>query len=315
MENLLNLAKSYDKNMHIHLLPNVDSDIISNMNFIYDIRWENGDIKTPYYILTYLIDCYYCLPQRPDLATLFGWQAINNGYNEWLIDDVTKKRLVDTEGITRLITEIYNNYEKYKPLLKDYFSKIPLKSFRYIASYLLKGYVITEKGYDDKYLSGAYKGLIKRIPILKTILSNSYGTALLRISSPSVIDHEIRINANTSESRKITHSFSLKLFQLFHDYTININSWNVGEKKEYNITDIEELTIVIFGLLYASRCNNFHGNVASRLNSINADEKTFNMYTDIFLVEYMIIALILNMKGILSDDVLKNVHKNHLLML
>lgn len=62
MENLLNLAKSYDKNMHIHLLPNVDSDIISNMNFIYDIRWENGDIKTPYYILTYLIDCYYCLP-------------------------------------------------------------------------------------------------------------------------------------------------------------------------------------------------------------------------------------------------------------
>ena len=315
MKNLLDLAKEYDKNVHVHLLPNIDNNIISNMNFIYDIRWQNGDIEPPYYILTYLMDCYYCLPQRPDLATLFGWQAINNGYNEWLIDDVTKTRLVDTDGITRLISEIYGNYPKYKPLLKDYFLQIPLKSFRYIASYLLKGYVITEKGYSDKYLPGAYRGLIKRIPILKNILLDSYGSALLDISSPLVVDHEIRINADICKSRNITHSFALKLLKLFRDHSVHINSRNGEMERQYTITDEEELTIVIFGLLYASRCNNFHGNVASRLNSLNADKETFEMYTDMFLIEYMIIAVILNIKGLLSDDVLREVHTNFLLML
>ena len=33
---------------------------------------------------------------------------------------------------------------------------------------------------------------------------------------------------------------------------------------------------------YASRCNNSHGNVAARMNSINANKDTFKMYTDMF---------------------------------
>ena len=32
----------------------------------------------------------------------------------------------------------------------------------------------------------------------------------------------------------------------------------------------------------ASRCNNSHGNVAARMNSINANKDTFKMYTDMF---------------------------------
>lgn len=41
------------------------------------------------------------------------------------------------------------------------------------------------------------------------------------------------------------------------------------------------MSFVLFGVLYASRCNNFHGNVAARMNSINANKDTFKMYTDI----------------------------------
>ena len=144
---------------------------------------------------------------------------------------------------------------------------------------------------------------------------DSYGSALLDISSPFVVDHEIHINADISKSRNITHSFSLKLLKLFRDHLVHINSRNGEMVRQYTITDEEELTIVIFGLLYASRCNNFHGNVASRLNSLNADKETFEMYTDMFIIEYMIIAVILNIKGLLSDDVLREVHTNYLLML
>ena len=41
-----------------------------------------------------------------------------------------------------------------------------------------------------------------------------------------------------------------------------------GTKKTYKFTEVERMSFVLFGVLYASRCNNFHGNVAARMNSI-----------------------------------------------
>lgn len=61
----------------------------------------------------------------------------------------------------------------------------------------------------------------------------------------------------------------------------------------------------MFGILYALRCNNFHGNVAARMNSINTDKETFKMYTDIFLLEYIILAIHMNYLWQLSYEVLK----------
>ena len=80
------------------------------------------------------------------------------------------------------------------------------------------------------------------------------------------------------------------------------------------------MSFVLFGALYASRCNNFHGNVAARMNSINANKDTFKMYTDMFLTEYIILAIHLNSQGALSDMVLNcsnqffNIWKQHLII-
>ena len=38
-----------------------------------------------------------------------------------------------------------------------------------------------------------------------------------------------------------------------------------GTKKIYKFTEVERMSFVLFGILYASRCNNFHGNVAARM--------------------------------------------------
>ena len=80
-------------------------------------------------------------------------------------------------------------------------------------------------------------------------------------------------------------------------------------------TEVERMSFVLFGILYASRCNNFHGNVAARMNSINANKDTFKMYTDMFLTEYIILAIHLNSQGALSDVVLNKVKKNANLMI
>lgn len=86
--------------------------------------------------------------------------------------------------------------------------------------------------------------------------------------------------------------------------------WN-----EVVFTEVERMSFVLFGILYASRCNNFHGNVAARMNSINANKDTFKMYTDMFLTEYIILAIHLNSQGALSDVVLNKVKKNANLMI
>ena len=86
------------------------------------------------------------------------------------------------------------------------------------------------------------------------------------------------------------------------------SSW---ERKNISRKDV----VRSFGILYASRCNNFHGNVAARMNSINANKDTFKMYTDMFLTEYIILAIHLNSQGALSDVVLNKVKKNANLMI
>ena len=50
------------------------------------------------------------------------------------------------------------------------------------------------------------------------------------------------------------------------------------------------------------------------MNSINANKDTFKMYTDMFLTEYIILAIHLNSQGALSDMVLNKVKKNANLM-
>lgn len=45
---------------------------------IYEPNWDVNPDSALYEIVTQLMDCYYCLPERPDLATLFCWQAISN---------------------------------------------------------------------------------------------------------------------------------------------------------------------------------------------------------------------------------------------
>ena len=122
-------------------------------------------------------------------------------------------------------------------------------------------------------------------------------------------------NANKRKSRAITHSFGMKLRALMLGKEVEITFCDVQRtKKKYKFTDEERLSFVLFGILYASRCNNFHGNVAARMNSINANKDTFKMYTDMFLTEYIILAIHLNSQGALPDMVLNKVKENANLM-
>lgn len=318
MDAILRLAKTYSKKKHTNILPCCDVNILENLHFLYDEDWENQSTY-PYEILTYLFDCYYVLPQRPDLASLFCWQAINHSYYVQQLGISKIKKCNDTRGVELVRDAIVIGWNKYEPILTLYLEKMPMKAFHYVATYLLKGYAIAQRGIAEKYAASSYKTLIKRIPVLTDIMKDSYGKAYCNIANPVIVNSELNLGigiADKVQSRKITHSFAQKLQKLMLGEEVEITLCDAqGTTQKYKFTDTERMTFVLFGILYASRCNNFHGNVAARMNSIRADKKTFKMYTDIFLLEYIMLAIHMNSQGNLSDTALDKVKDNANLMI
>ena len=320
MDDILRLAKNYSKQCYLNLLPCGDNNILENLNFLYDENWENQGASYPYEILTYLFDSYYVLPQRPDLAALFCWQAINHSYYVQQLSDNSVGFCLDTKGVEFVRGAILANWNnKYKAILEPFLERLPDKTFHYVASYMLKGYAMEKNGIAEKYRASSYKSLKGKISLLSEILDNAYGKSYCQISNPTLIGNTVDLgisDANKGKSRAITHSFGIKLRALMLGEEAEITFCDAqGTKKKYKFTDEERLSFVLFGILYASRCNNFHGNVAARMNSINANRDTFRMYTDMFLTEYIILAIHMNSQGELSDAALGEVGKNTNLMM
>ena len=320
MDDVLRLAKNYSKQCHLNLLPCGDDNILENIHFLYDENWENQGASYPYGILTYLLDSYYVLPQRPDLAALFCWQAINHSYYVQQLSDNSVGFCLDTKGVEFVRGAILANWNnKYKAILEPFLERLPDKTFHYVASYMLKGYAMEKNGIAEKYRASSYKSLKGKILLLSEILDNAYGKSYCQISNPTLIGNTVDLgisDANKGKSRAITHSLGIKLRALMLGEEAEITFCDAqGTKKKYKFTEEERLSFVLFGILYASRCNNFHGNVAARMNSINANRDTFRMYTDMFLTEYIILAIHMNSQGELSDMALNEVGKNVNLML
>lgn len=68
MDDILQVAKNYSREKHIELLPTSRGNILDSLEFLFDEVWEEEGVEYPYEIITYLLDCYYVLPERPDLA-------------------------------------------------------------------------------------------------------------------------------------------------------------------------------------------------------------------------------------------------------
>lgn len=314
-ESTLLLVKQYSRNQHIKSIPQKQSNLPKALTYIYNPAWETNNDATPYEILTQVMDCYYCLPERPDLATLFCWQAINHSYNEFSLSDPNIRNILkDSEGIDRLLEKIIGNYAVYKDYLVPYIKALPDKAYRFVASYVLKGHVISLCNGNLKYANQSYKQFASKYKDLYDIIAKTYGDILVKISSPRVENNQVRINADQVRNRRLTVSLSQKLRELVEKQSAK---FELEDKsiEEITFTDKQSLEFVIRFILYASRCSNFHGNVASRLNSDNAHEKTFEMYTNLFLLEYIVLAISLHIQGYLTDDCLRKLKANEALLL
>lgn len=254
MDDILKLAKDYSKERHLDLLPRCNNNILDKLDYIYDENWENQGVPYPYEILTYLFDSYYVLPERPDLAAVFCWQAINHSYYVQQLSDNNVGFCQDTKGIELIRDAILGDWNnKYKAILEPFLKRMPDKTFHYVASYMLKGYAMEKKGIAEKYRSSSYKTLKRKIPSLLDILDNAYGKSYCQISNPTLVNNEVDLgitNANKGKSRAITHSFGTKLKALMLGEEVEITFCDVqGTKKTYKFTEVERMSFVLFGMI------------------------------------------------------------------
>lgn len=316
MKELLTLVNCYNKEKHVEIIKK--SINIENYTWevkpIYDNNWGKlGNEKLPYETITHILDSYYQLPERPDLAFLFCWQAINNSYNELLLNESSKSRLNDTDGLKLLIDKIECDYESnYKKYLREYINKIPIKLCKYIANYLIKGYVIHDYGFAPKYNNSAYFTFCKNFRKLSDDIKASYGNAFKNLCTPKIINNKVDFGiVDKNKSYRLIEGASKKIQELISTGKVQFQNQDKSVIFNQSLSNKETLTMLIISVLYGSRCNNFHGNVASRLNSIYSNDTSYISYKYVYLLAHIILGISLNVLGYLSDFELENLEINN----
>ncbi|PHD44851.1 hypothetical protein COF67_25375 [Bacillus toyonensis] len=340
MENKLDLLKDYSRDKHItHLNTKNAVGVLlttSKLKRIYSKSWENEhwllENKVPYESLTYLLDAYYCLPRRPDMGFAFLWMSINSTYKKALLRNPIEKYPTDDNCIAEMLTELEKKLQdKVQYRGKDYtilqiiemhVEKMPLKVYRFIANYILKGIVIDSLSFPSKYQFSSYKTLKKHFKDIHAKIANTYADGFKNICNPVIsndlLEVDLQIDENDDKkkekSRTIPTSLSKKLRELVKSRSSKIYSEKFSEQDKEKQEPLETLTLdndfdylnFIFRIvIYSIRNNSFHGSIASRLNSDNAGGSSVNASNYVFILGHLFLTLFMYCIGELELDDLK----------
>ena len=314
MENLLQILNNYSKDSHLKELYSEITPINFKIEPLYSSNWSDktwlltNDI--PYVALTNLMDSYYCLPERPDMAFTHIWKSINNSYlklgkrKRIATGDVGK--LNDSHGIEYLVNAIAsvmgNNIEPtitIGDLIHNYIDIIPIKTLKFVSNFVLKGYAIKKVGLNPILNSSSHNSFASKHATIYNAIVNTYGQSYANITSPSVSDVKADLNiVNKQKSKSIPESLSVKLQELMRTGNTIITNSSSTTTYTLSFANHEEfIDVIIRVILYSIRNNSIHGNLVSRLNSefVNQDSLKNSIY--IFFLAHFILSLSLYVNG------------------
>lgn len=297
-------------------------------------RLENFECfeKIIYSAETHLLDSYWCLSKRPDMAFTFLWKAVNAVYNKYYFEQFAKETHLSSvnfngrEGdsnkldiilkglLDKLKDEFNYNGKKYSllELIELYIEKMPIKTLRFVSNYILNGYVVSEKldyqfirqGLKDSknpYISSQFTTFKNKFDNNLNIIAQTYGQAYSRVAviTSSVENYNIEVETlDKNKSRTISHSLATKLKELLvhreAEVTDSITSATFKLKIE---NDFEYIQMIFTIILYAIRNSSFHGNSASRFESkyFDRDSIVSSVYT--YLLGHLFLSLCLYVSG------------------
>ena len=303
------LIKNYDKSKHLEILEKNDF----KFEYLFSSNWNSIE-DIPYVLRTHLLDSYYCLPERPDMAFTFLWKCINNTYSTYqrksssvvqIGDSVLLQNMSDV--IASRSSDKITTTETIGSLIEKYIDKIPNKILRFISNYILKSYVIKEQIKDERYIYSSYNTFKSKFQNIHDSIISSYGQDYLGICNASILNGEVNLNiTDKNKSLKIIHSLSEKLKELIKTRQTFLSNNNQTYTLKLNSNE-EYIQFILFNILYAIRNNTVHGKIASRLNSEYVNSDSYNSSKYIYLLGYMFLSVMLYVSDELdSSDLIFN---------
>jgi len=314
----IKLLKKYSKNGHLGMFDVVNVDI----GYVFNNDWLKEDGKKLSNIQTsYLLDSYYNLPERPDIAFTYLWRVINTTY---LSINSSSDNYTDASKIKKTIDEIIRlrnsafTYlgQEYTILsvIKNYASAVPIKPLKFFANVLLKGYALDSQMLNKFKNVKTYKSLKKYFESVGfwCILKETYLDSYCNISTPmlnSVSEIDFGVSeGNEKKSRALTHSLADQLQQLLCSKTVIIEDEYKTKSFRFEFDEDQLITFVFSQFLYGLRNNDFHGNIASRLSSVYVKRESVIASWYTYLLGYLYLSLLLYVdNAILLTDLAVNV--------
>jgi len=304
------LLHNIDKIDHLAYVTNNNINKF-NLNYIFSKKWSS-DEDVPYVAKSHLLDSYYLLPERPDIAFTLLWKSINSSYSElWLKSKPSETtQLQDAKSLDFMIERLSNKLDtpieetyNIKELIDMYIVDIPKKTTKFIANYLLKNYAIEKKyatsnnstSIARKHISSSYTTFKKKFSTIYDAIIKTYGEKYIEICNPTIIDGTVKLNIedkNKEKSRKIINSLSDKIRILLTDKKVTFSKSDNSELFTVELNDKEYLNFIIRNILYAIRNNTIHGKIASRLNSKTKNKDSYSSTVYIYLLGYLFLSLL-----------------------
>ena len=141
---------------------------------------------------------------------------------------------------------------------------------------------------------------MKKFKILGSALGGSFGEAYFALTSPSENKTAGTINlnileANEPKAQAITRSLSDEISNLLKTGNVNVSPHNTRAVKVIvpTLALSDRIGFFVQFVLYASRNNMSHGKVSSRLNSETANKKSYDANLFMYVVCYVLLAILL----------------------
>lgn len=290
----------------------------------------------PYVAATSLLDAYWQLPRRPDLAFNSLWSATNNSYNDLYLaspQNAASKKMTDKMSIDFSLKEIAARLHMMVPtsspagapaqgisirdLIKRYLENAHDRNFHFVAQYILRGIAVDDHNTNkvppkaairEIFVPASYASFKKEFGSIHTQIKNSLGGKFANLCTITESACGTELNFGIQDSKKargIVHQTSILLRQ----EALNPSITNGGVAGTFK-SEQHWLSFLVRPLLYASRNNAAHGNVASRLNSLSASADSVTAATWTFLFCYLYFSLILLCQGKITLADLEPLYEN-----
>lgn len=326
---ILDLMQNYEKGKHERRIAiAIGSKFIdmNEFNFMFDPEWPELPTKIPNKISSLIVDSYYHLPKRPDLAFVCLWMAFNSSFHQVAVREsfsTNKNNITDDYGldcakdaITKLSgkpVSIDGSVRTLMDILIITMKDVPEKLTSMIATNAVRSISFNLHQCGGRYESKAFKGLKNNFPNLAQLIIDCHGKAYSNIAYPFINlknrEADLIIN-DPIKSQNIIRSLSNCFQEIFKSGSTIMSQHGTGQEQTINLSQDDRVSLLLRYVLYASRNNISHGKVSSRLNSNTANPESYKSNTYIYVVCYIFLAIMLDNLGYASDVVIFQAVKN-----